>query len=55
MNNLGQWWGRLGQGLLGLLLTAIVARVAWELLKPLVPTLLGGALALTIVAYVLRR
>lgn len=52
---MSQFWGRLGQGLLGLLLTAIVARVVWELLEPLVPTLLGGAVVLAILAHVLRR
>lgn len=55
MSNLSQVWGRLGQGLLGLLLTAIVARVVWELLQPLLPTLLGAVIALAVLAHVLRR
>ncbi len=37
------WRSRLGEGLVLILATALVARVVWELLIPVVPILLVGA------------
>lgn len=51
MRESSSWRSKLMESLSAVLITAVVARVAWELLAPVVPLLL----AMTLVLFVLAR
>jgi hypothetical protein len=53
--NAAEGRGRLGDTALTVLAIAIVARVVWELLAPLVPLLVGLVVSGVIVAWVFRN
>jgi NhaP-type Na+/H+ or K+/H+ antiporter len=54
-NSNGGWRSKLSEALVLVLVVALVARVAWELMAPLVPTLIGFVVVVAALGWFFRR
>ncbi len=54
-NPTGGWRSKLSETVVLVLVVALVARVAWELMAPVVPTLIGFVVVVAVVSWFFRR
>jgi len=54
-NPTGGWRSKLSEAVVLVLVVALVARVAWELMAPVVPTLIGFVVVVAVVGWFFRR